>query len=729
MTKKRLLVGASFSFLAIVIGMLLYLSIIYAGNYVIDDKKLVMHSATSIVNEDGDLVTKLFVENREIISLYEVPLHVQQAFISIEDARFLEHQGIDFRAITRALYRDILAGSKVEGGSTITQQLVKNTFLSHDKTWLRKTKEVLIAMNIERKYSKDEILEMYLNRIYFGHGAYGIQAASKLYFNKDVSELTLEEGALLAGLPKAPTNYSPIVNVERSKQRRDLVLSVMHRRGYLSAEEAVRSQGKMVVIEENRSITENAYLTYVDMILEEAENKYALTNEEVLTGGYTIVVPMDKELQRISYELFQQEHYFPGTDNDVEAAFVLVDSSSGGIIAVQGGRNYVSKGLNRVKVKRQPGSTFKPLAVYAPAIEEDVSQPYSMLKDELIDYAGYSPRNATNQYSGELSMFDALAHSANAPAVWLLNEFGIERSKSYLEQLEMPIDDHGLAIALGGLSDGITPLQLTKAYRAFAKNGKIVEPYVIQEIYDRNGTLIAATEPSEKPVFSPQTAWYMTRMLEAAVKEGTAKDGYTSQALAGKTGTTSFTDISGAARDAWFVGYTPHVVGTLWMGYDITTTEHHLKGGSRYPTVLFKELINELPTEKSSVAFTPSIDIDELEAPIRVAPIYDLTGAITFKAKGLLGVELEWSTLPDDRVDYHVYEVADGISTKIGSVKGEGQYVVNHVNPFALKEYFVVPYNSFTQREGPASNVVSVSTWWNPFSRNGEVERVTISEN
>ena len=232
-----------FTFLLSLFG---YLIIIYAGDYVIDEKMLVMDSATKLVDQKGEVITKLFSENRDLISIEEVPEQVQQSFIAVEDTRFYQHHGIDLRSIFRALYKDILMGGKIEGGSTITQQLAKNVFLTTDKTWLRKTKEVIISINLEKKYSKKKLLEMYLNRIYFGHGAYGIQTASKLYFNKSVDQLTVEEGALLAGVPKAPSTYSPINNLEKSQSRRDLILSLMEKKGYLTAEDTVRYQGKVV---------------------------------------------------------------------------------------------------------------------------------------------------------------------------------------------------------------------------------------------------------------------------------------------------------------------------------------------------------------------------------------------------------------------------------------------------------------------------------------------------
>ncbi|UOE96364.1 PBP1A family penicillin-binding protein [Alkalihalobacillus sp. LMS39] len=709
--KKKLLVGTTI-LAGMFFSLTLYLTILFSGDYVIDDKMLVMNSTTKIVSEDGEELAKLFIENREVASIHDIPEHVQDAFVAIEDARFYEHQGIDFRAIGRALYRDILAGAKVEGGSTITQQLAKNTFLTHDKTWLRKTKEVIIAMNLERRYSKDELLEMYLNRIYFGHGAYGIQAAATLYFNKDVSELTVEEGALLAGLPKAPNNLSPINDIEKSQQRRDVVLNVMHNRGYLSAEEVVRLQGKTVALNVNRINENEAFLTYIDMVLDEAEQRYHLSNEEVFSGGYSIIVPMDKQLQEASFELIRQNQFFPNGNEDAQSAVVMMDVDSGGILAVQGGRDYVAKGLNRVHAKRQPGSAFKPLAVYGPALEEQLN-PYSILKDELIDYDGYTPRNANREYEGEVTMYDAVTHSLNAPTVWLLNELGVKHSHSYLEQLGVGIKDDGLAVALGGLTEGVSPLQLTKAYRAFAKEGKVVDPYFIEEIYDANGELVGRAVHEETPVFSKQTAWYMTKMLESVVTSGTGQNGSTSQAVAGKTGTTTYDEVDGGIRDAWFVGYTENVVGAVWMGYDATTPTTYLRGGSSYPTALFKNVIDSVDDTRKSYTFSMPDGLQDLDDPIHFVSIDDLEGALTFRGSGFVGVQLQWTPSSDDRLQYHVYEVTKEETELVTTVTGVGEVTIGSINPFSIPDYIVVPYNPQTEREGDPSNQITIS--WRKF--------------
>ncbi|WP_078548331.1 transglycosylase domain-containing protein [Litchfieldia alkalitelluris] len=703
--KKKLLFTSVAVVLTVLLSFVGYLLILFAGDYVIDEKMLVMNSATKLVDEEGNLITKLYLENRDLVTIDDVPDYVQNAFVAVEDTRFYQHHGIDIRSITRALYKDIMAGSKVEGGSTITQQLAKNVFLTSDKTWLRKTKEVVIALNLEKKYSKSKLLEMYLNRIYFGHGAYGIQAASKLYFNKNVNDLTAEEGALLAGIPKAPSTYSPILNLDNAKNRRDLILSIMEDRGFLTAEEAVRYQGRVVTLNVHQDTSAPELMTYIDMVFNEAKTLYGLSNEELLRGGYTITVPLKREVQDIAYQLFQNSSYFPGTDDKAEGSFVLLDNKTGGVIAAIGGREYVQRGLNRVEVKRQPGSTIKPLAVYGPALEEDKFEPYSMLVDQKLTYGEYEPKNYNNIYKEKISMYDALLESANAPAVWMLDQLGIETGKKYLAKSGITIPDNGLSIALGGLEDGISPINMAKAYRAFANGGNIVQPHVISKIVDRNDKVVGQASIEEKDVFSKQTAWYMTRMLEGVVDEGTARLGSYSGALAGKTGTTNYPAKEGAIKDAWFVGYTPSVVGAVWMGYDRTDEQHYLQQGSSFPTKLFKDILEKsrLPKE---VAFTIPTDVTELEPPIRLAQVDDLKADISFRPLGLFTVSLTWTPSSDKRVEYHVYKTTQGEPEFIASIEGEGIFEIENINIFSLPSYYVVPYNTQTDEEGVKSNTV-----------------------
>ncbi|TES55546.1 penicillin-binding protein 1A [Halalkalibacterium halodurans] len=705
----RKLAGTALLILSsLLFGLIIYLIIIYAGQYVIDEEKLVMNATTTLVDTKGSVVSRLFIEDREPVSILDVPDHVKHAFIAIEDARFHDHQGIDFRAIGRALYRDMLAGEKLEGGSTITQQLVKNAFLDHEKTWLRKTKEVLIAMNLERRYSKSAILEFYLNQIYFGHGAYGIQSAANLYFDKDVSDLTVEEGAVLAGLAKAPTIYSPIIDLERSKQRRDLVLTVMQRQGFITAEEAVRAKGRLIQLDVNEPAEEEAYLTYIDMVIDEAESQYHLSHQEFMTGGYTVVVPIDQAVQEVAFTLIHEKKYYPKGNEDAQSAFVLLDARTGGVLAVQGGKDYVRRGLNRVNVPRQPGSTFKPLAVFAPALEEGRAEPYSLLRDELRTYDGYEPHNFGDEYEEEVTLYDAITQSKNAPAVWLLNELGIPTAKQYLQRQGFQLDDEGLAIALGGLQDGVTPLELASAYQVFANGGKKREPYFIEAIYNREGEKMAEVDRTETQVYSPQTAWSMTRMLESVVREGTGTSAQGIGALAGKTGTTSFPEVEGATMDAWFAGYTPEAVGTVWMGYDITSTESYLKGGSRYSAKLFRDILSEATPQLRATNFSKPDDVEELNPPVRLVDIDDLKATFAMGGTGLMSIKLEWSGSEDERLHYYIYERRGAERTYVGRTEGTDQYYIPAINAFSMNDYQVVPYDPTTKRKGEPSNIAEV---------------------
>jgi penicillin-binding protein 2A len=703
---KKILLTLTAIISVFILSLIGYMTIIFLGDYAIDEKKLVFPSATKLVDESGNEISKMYREDREIVSITDIPKHVQQAFVAVEDARFYEHSGIDIKAIGRAVYKDLLARAKVEGGSTITQQLAKNVFLTNDKSFLRKTKELTIALSLENKYTKDQILEMYLNHIYFGHGAYGIQSASKTYFNKNVADLTIDEAATLAALPKAPNTYSPIKNPDKAKGRRDVVLSLMQKNGYLTAEDTVRYQGKTIAVEPKQLQKEPAYATYTDMIIEEAEKKYNLSYDELLEGGYTIVVPLNTKAQKAAYEEFQQASNFPGKDDKVQGAFVLMDSKTGGIQAAVGGRNYENRGLNRVHVKRQPGSTMKPPLVYAPALETGNYTPYSLLKNEQMTFGEYKPHNYDNRYSTDITMYDAIKTSANIPAVWLLNEIGIDESKSYLEKMDMATEDNGLSIALGGLSEGYTPLEMTKAYRAFSEDGKVVEPYMITEIKNRHGEMIGEHEKKEVEVYSKQTAWNMTRMLESVVKEGTAKEGTYNGALAGKTGSTNIPHVKNGTKDAWFVGYTPNVVGAVWMGYDKTDENHYLVGGSNYPTQVMKKVLSKLDGN-AQPAFAKPDDVEELEPPIYLHEVNDVEADLTFTPLGLFTVKLTWTPSKDERVEYHVYRVDGDKGTLEGKVTGKGAYEVTFVNAFRPPSFYVVPYNPQTNQEGTKSKIVT----------------------
>ncbi|MUV36579.1 Peptidoglycan glycosyltransferase [Lentibacillus sp. JNUCC-1] len=473
MTPKRMLKLSGWLMTCLILlGLIGYAVILYGGRWVVDDDALIPDAATIIETADGEEIGRVYTENRIPVTIDDIPAHVQEAFIAIEDRRFRKHSGVDIKAIARAVYKDILAMDKVEGGSTITQQLAKNLFLSHDKTWLRKTKEAMAAIYLERTHTKDEILALYLNEIYFGQGVYGVEMAAQTFFSKHINELTLSEGAMLAGLAKAPNGYSPVQHPDKALARRNVVLNAMTEAGYLLTEEKLRAQGKTLGLEVLKKESRPWVESYIDLAMKEAAELYHLSIDELKRGGYHVVTALEPAAQETAYKLMQEDAYFPGNTEGAEGAFVLMEQDSGAIVAALGGRAFETGDLNRLTVKRQPGSAFKPLAVYGPALMTETFEPYSILTDEQAAVADYEVRNHDDQYEGTISLYKALVESKNTASVWLLNEIGLPYAKDYLQKMSIDVPDEGLNVALGGLSKGVTPIDMVKGFRTFAHGGK-----------------------------------------------------------------------------------------------------------------------------------------------------------------------------------------------------------------------------------------------------------------
>ncbi|MCA0969656.1 PBP1A family penicillin-binding protein [Halobacillus litoralis] len=698
------IIGLSLLFL-MMIG---YFIILFGGRFVVEERALVMDELTTVETTDGELIERIYTKNREIVEGAEIPSHVKDAFVAIEDQRFYDHSGVDFRAILRAIYKDILAMEKVEGGSTITQQLSKNLFLTNEKTWMRKTKEVMAAIYLERNYSKDEILALYLNRIYFGEGTYGIQSASKHYFDRPVSDLTVAQAALLAGLPKAPNYYSPFDNPEQSIQRRNLVLSEMEQYGSISVDVMKRMQGSTLAVAQQEELNDNGSNSYVDLVIDEAAERYHMSRDELKRGGYQIVVAMDPVIQKVAAEKMRDGEFVPGDSGPVEGAFTLMDNETGALLAAVGGRNFEHGDLNRTQVKKSPASVIKPLAVYGPALMQGDYRPFSVLSDRKQTFTGgYEPSNYDDQYQGEVSLYQALVESKNVPAVSLLEDIGIDYSKSYLDKLGLSTDDHGLAIALGGLSEGYSPIQLTEAYGSFARDGKKVESYTIEKIVDRYGNVIHEHQQEEVQVFDAQTAWNMTEMLQTTVEEGTANSGEYGKALAGKTGTQQG---QGGNKHVWFAGYTPQYSGALWMGYDQSGEGFSIQGSSAYPTRLMKDILSSIDQQQPLTAsFEKPEGVEELPKPIRLPELDEVKGSLNLAGLATFRGSLEWTPSSDDRVVYRIYKEEQGEDVRVGEVTGAGSYQVNAFSIFDETNFYVVPYDPLTELEGSPSNRVTLS--------------------
>ncbi|MRH44147.1 PBP1A family penicillin-binding protein [Aquibacillus halophilus] len=692
--------------LTILLGIIGYLFILFGGRFVVDDKDFILPSTTTIVTKEGNTVAKLYDENRSPVKIDNIPDHVENAFLAIEDQRFYDHAGVDFTSVMRAIYRDIIAGGKVEGGSTITQQLAKNLFLNNDKTWMRKTKEVMASIYLERNFSKTQIIELYLNEIYFAHGLYGIGSATEFYFNKKVDDLTITEGAMLAALSKAPNTYSPVNNPEKAIERRNLVLQQMNKLNMIETEEMIQLQGKTLGL--NQSVVkEKPWMDdYIDLVIKEAADELQLTLPELKRGGYQIVINLNEQAQEIAYQHLQNDSYFYGSTEGVQAAFVLVNKEQGEIEAILAGRDFSAGDINRALVPRQPGSVIKPLAVYGPAMMLDDYKPYTLLPDEKRTYNGnYTPTNFDDQYSGSVTMYDAIKQSKNAPAVWLLDQIGIDYSKSYLEKMSITLPDDGLSIALGGLEHGLTPVQLAEGYRSFIQDGEWTSANVIDKVYDRYGVELNKSSKQTKEVFSPQVAWNMVRMLESVITEGTGTSGDYDKALAGKTGTTQHPNATGHIKDAWFVGITPDYVTSLWMGYDQSDESQYLTKGSEAPTILTKSILKELSKQQPlSATFDQPENVEDLPEPVRLPKISDLQAEYELGGFSLVRGKLTW-TATDRRIVYQIYkENDDGNDELIGEVDGQGDYTINRVNVFNSSTYYVVPYDPITKQQGARSN-------------------------
>ncbi|MGG5253376.1 transglycosylase domain-containing protein [Neobacillus sp. SM06] len=589
----------------------------FANNVDISALKLEVPQATVFYDKNGKVASKITANRNEGVSIKQVPLNMQHAVVAIEDRRFYEHHGIDFIGIARALFRNLQAGGTVEGGSTITQQLAKNVFLNPKKTYKRKLDEIFIARKIEKKYTKPEIMQMYLNQIYFGDGAWGIKKAAQKYFGKDVKDLSLSESAMLAGLIKAPSALNPYNHLEKAKERRDVVLAAMKEQGFITDQQLKRAKTEQIVLQDKGGDPfRGKYPYYVDQVLEEAIEKYGLSQDDLLTGGYKIYTELDQTMQTAAEKTYQNDTLFPkGSDRLVQSGAVLEDPVTGGIRAIIGGRGeHTFRGYNRAsQLKAQPGSSLKPIAVYTPALEEGWKMT-DMLTDEPMKFGDYEPSNYNHQYAGEVPMYQAVMESKNVPAVWLLNEIGLEKGLDSSKRFGIPLEkgDRNLSLALGGLEKGVSPVNMAEAFAVFPNHGIRVESHVIRKILDADGTVVAQWKVKKQRVTTKSVTDEMTAMLLGVVKYGTGKGAQIpGREVAGKTGSTQV-PISGinGVKDQWFVGYTPQLVGAVWLGYDKTDEKHYLTTtSSEGAAIVFRELMAEALTNTAPERFNvPSID-------------------------------------------------------------------------------------------------------------------------
>jgi penicillin-binding protein 1A len=538
---------------------------------------------TRVYADNNELIDEFFLEDRKVIQYEDVPQIVIQAFVAAEDARFFQHKGFDMQSMSRAFFKNIEAGRIVQGGSTITQQVAKTLYLSSERSYMRKIKEALLAYKIDKYLTKEEILGLYMNHIYLGHGTYGIEAASQAYFGKSARDLTLGEAALLAGLPKAPSNYSPYLHPDRAYQRQAYVLSRMLEDGYITKEQHDRALARKLgfrsikpkdkvapyFIENVRRYIQEKYGS--DVLYKEGLEVYTTLNIRMQTAARDAVEQGLREME-------ERQGYEKGK---VQGALFAMDPKSGAILSMVGGRDFNRSEFNRAtQSRRQPGSAFKPI-LYTAAFDKGMT-PSTVLVDSPIVYPDpqkpdglWKPQNFDEKFHGPTTLHNALVHSRNIITIKILEEIGVDYATSYATHMGIssPIS-RNLSIALG--TSGVTLQELVRAYGVLANEGKRVQPFFIRKIVDRTGQVFEEARPKIEQVIDPRIAFLTSYIMQDVVESGTGQRvRRLGRPVAGKTGTTDET------RDAWFLGFTPSLVAGVWIGFDQERTLGRQEVGGR----------------------------------------------------------------------------------------------------------------------------------------------------
>ena len=592
--------------LACLIGVAFYISSIYVSARAMPLNKealsspyislQVFDSENKPIKEDNEI-------NKAVVNISNISDSTKNAFISIEDKSFYNHHGVNYKRIFKAMINNLKARSLKEGASTITQQLVKNTQLTSEKTFERKIKEIALAQRLEKNYTKDEILELYLNVIYFGNNCYGIENASNYYFSKDAKYLSLEESAMLAGLIKSPAKYSPIKNYDNALSRRNLVLKEMYQDKCISASEYNLAKNSPINLNINNQ-PKNKLNSYSQASIDEAEEVLGIPARQIALKGYKIYTFQNSEKQETLDEALKKQNI------SSDYAGIVIDNEGHSIVAYNG--NSIFKILD---AKRQPGSCIKPILVYGPALNEDIIYPCSQLLDEKTTISDYTPKNVGGVYRGYVSARDALSKSINIPAVKVLSYVGIDKAKAYAEHMGIEFDakDDSYTLALGGMTYGVNIKDLAGAYSSFANNGSYSKPRFISFITDKNNKLIYINKPKTEQVMREDSAYLLTDMLRTCAKTGTAKKlASLGIDIASKTGTVGKKN-SKQNLDAWNVSYTKDQTCAVWLG-NLDNSPIDYAGGNQ-PTEIVKNyfsLVSDISTfdRPSSIV---ERDIDETE--------------------------------------------------------------------------------------------------------------------
>ena len=560
----------------------------------ISNLKASLSTTTTIYDYKNKKAGSLYSQKGSFVEYDKISKNIVNAVISTEDRTFWTNPGFSVKGMARAGVGLIIHHGQVTGGgSTITQQLAKNSLLTQEQTFSRKFEELFFAIEINHVYSKKDIITMYLNNAYFGNGVWGVQDASRRYFGKNASQLSISEAATLAGMLRSPSFYNPVDHMANALSRRNVVLGLMANNSKITRQQA-DSISKTGLTLKNTFKNKDGYRYpyFFDAVVDEAINRYGLKEEDVMNKGLKIYTTLNQDYQQALQNSFDQSWLFPQNAEDgtqVQGASVAMDPNTGAVRGVVGGRGkHIFRGYNRAtQMKRQPGSSIKPLAVYSPALQAGYHYD-SKLSNKLQKFGknGYEPHNVDNGYSNTIPMYQAVAQSKNVPAVWLLDKIGVQKGVQSVENfgINVPKSDQNLALALGGLSSGVSPLQMARAYSAFANKGNLPNnSYFITKITDASGRVLAENnDTGNHRIISTDTAKEMTTMLLGVFKNGTAQSAQPNGfEVAGKTGSTEVPNSYGfGTKDQWIVGYTPDVVLSTWVGFDKTDKQHFMHGVS-----------------------------------------------------------------------------------------------------------------------------------------------------
>lgn len=751
MRAKKILLWVLFSFLAIML-IAFAVVLIYINNTIAPVKDLNVkltnneYNYSKIYDVNGDELK--FSENLDsnFVSIQDMPDYTKEAFISIEDKSFYKHNGLNYKRIAKATFNNLKSKNLGEGASTITQQLVKNRFLTNEKTFSRKIKEAYLSKKLEKTESKDKILETYLNTIYFGNGAYGIGNASKTFFNKDISELTLSESCILAGCIKSPSNYSPLNNLSKSIERRNLVLSEMLKDNKITIEEYNQAIEEDVDIS-NSNITNtlDSLDLYSKFVLDEASKILNTNVSNVLHGGYKIYTYQDNNTQKILDQNISNQKYYHTNEhgNIADSLSIIVDNKSHSVSAIAGKSKY-----NLLNVKRQPGSLIKPILTYAPAINEGLICSKTQILDEKIDIGGYSPNNVGNVYHGYVSVEDSVAQSLNIPTVKISQELGLDKCMQYAKKCGINFNedkDTNYAITLGGFTDGVTLKDITDAYSIFTNNGNYVKNSFIKKINNSANMTLYNRKLSETYAVSPQTSYLMTDILKYSVENGTSKKLSKLQFdVAGKTGTVAVKGTN-YNTDVYSLAYTQDHTMSVWLGNYTMQNDYHLSGknnGGTYATQLILDTFDTMYQNNIPSSFvrpdgveTITIDAKTLEQehivvlgdnvperyqvtclvdskfkPQQMSTIFEKLDPITIditKFKNSCKISFD----ANDFVTYEIYRKSNGNYQKVKTIKdtnGVAEFTDTNITNNTNYTYYVKAKSNYSSAE-TNSNKIAVN--------------------